>query len=59
MVFGQYRQTIPSNAEYSIPQVRMLVRQVEAIVGRSISLEEWNSLQPVHSFNERITAIGA
>lgn len=44
MVSGQHRQTIPTNSEYSVPQLRMLIRQVEAILGRSISLDEWNSL---------------
>jgi len=44
MILGQHRQTIPTNSEYSIPQIRMLARQVEAILGRSISPEEWNSL---------------
>lgn len=43
MVLAQHRQTIPTNSEYSIPQLRMLVRQVESILGRSVSLEEWNS----------------
>lgn len=44
MVFGPHRQTIPNNSEYSVPQVRMLVRQVESIVGRTITTEEWDSL---------------
>jgi hypothetical protein len=44
MTFGAHRQTIPTNSEYSVPQVRMLVRQIESIVGRSISLDEWDSL---------------
>jgi hypothetical protein len=44
MVFEEHRQTIPTNHEYSTPQIRMLVRQVESILERSISLEEWNSL---------------
>ena len=44
MVLGQHRQTIPSNAEFSVPQVRMLARQVEAILERPVALEEWNSL---------------
>lgn len=44
MVLSQHRQTNPSNSEFSIPQVRMLVRQVESILGRSISLDEWDSL---------------
>jgi hypothetical protein len=44
MVFGEHRQTIPTNSEYSVPQVRMLLRQVESILGRSVSLDEWNAL---------------
>ncbi len=44
MVSGQHRQTIPSNPEYSIPQTRILLRQVESILGRAVSLDEWDSL---------------
>jgi predicted RNA binding protein YcfA (HicA-like mRNA interferase family) len=44
MVSGQHRQTIPTNSEYSVPQTRMLLRQVESILGRPVSLDEWNSL---------------
>jgi hypothetical protein len=44
MIFGQHRQTIPTNAEYSVPQVRLLLRQVEAILTRPVALDEWNSL---------------
>jgi len=44
MTFGSHRQTIPTNTEYSVPQIRMLVRQVEAIMEHKISLEDWESL---------------
>jgi hypothetical protein len=44
MIYGQHRQTIPTNAEYSVPQIRLLLRQVESILARPVSLEEWNSL---------------
>ena len=44
MVSGQHRQTIPTNSEYSIPQIRMLLRQIESILARSVSLDEWNLL---------------
>ena len=44
MVVGQHRQTIPTNSEYSVPQVRMLLRQVESILGRRIALDEWERL---------------
>ena len=44
MVWQQHRQTIPTNSEYSVPQIRLLIRQVESILARPISLDEWNSL---------------
>jgi hypothetical protein len=44
MILGQHRQTIPSNSEFSVPQVRMLLQQVESILDRSIVLDEWDSL---------------
>ncbi len=44
MIFGQHRQTIPTNSEYSVPQIRLLLRQVETILARPVSLGEWNSL---------------
>ncbi|CAN5913904.1 hypothetical protein BH23PLA1_BH23PLA1_15580 [soil metagenome] len=44
MVHGQHRLTIPSNAEYSVPQLRMMIREVETILQRSITVEEWNGL---------------
>jgi len=44
MIFRVHRQTIPANAEYSVPQIRMLVRQVETIMRRRIGVEEWEKL---------------
>ena len=44
MISGQHRQTIPTNAEYSVPQLRLLLRQVESILARPVALEEWNPL---------------
>jgi len=43
MVLQQHRLTIPSNDEYSVPQLRMMIREVEHILGRSVTVEEWNS----------------
>jgi len=45
MVYEQHRLTIPSNSEYSVPQLRMMIRETEQIVGRQITNEEWSSLQ--------------
>ena len=44
MVYEQHRLTIPSNSEYSMPQLRMMLREIEQIVERQITNEEWNSL---------------
>ena len=41
MIHGGHRLAIPSNSEYSVPQLRMLIREVEAILGRAIALDEW------------------
>ncbi|MBC8443311.1 type II toxin-antitoxin system HicA family toxin [PVC group bacterium] len=44
MVHGEHRLTLPSNAEYSVPQLRMMVREVEEITDRSIAAEHWQAL---------------
>ena len=44
MIFGQHRLAIPSNAEFSVPQLRMMLREVQQIVGRDIESDEWNDL---------------
>jgi hypothetical protein len=44
MIYGQYRQTIPSNKEYSPPQLKMLLLQIGDILGREVSVDEWNKL---------------
>jgi hypothetical protein len=35
------RLAIPSNAEYSVPQLRFMLKEVEAVIGRAISNDEW------------------
>jgi hypothetical protein len=44
MVFRQLRFTIPSNDEYSVPQLRMLIREIEGIVELEITLDIWKGL---------------
>jgi hypothetical protein len=44
MVFEKNRLSIPSNAEYSVPQLKMMLNEVELILSRAISLEEWEDL---------------
>ena len=44
MVYQQHRLAVPSNADYSVPQLRMMLQEVEEIIGREIRLEEWSRL---------------
>ena len=44
MVYRQHRLAIPSNAEYSVPQLRMMIQEVEEIISRRITSAEWNEL---------------
>ena len=44
MIYGQHRLSIPSNEEYSVPQLRMMIREVASILAREIAPEDWNRL---------------
>lgn len=44
MVWEQHRLAIPSNAEYSVPQLKMMLSEVGGIIGREISADEWREL---------------
>ena len=44
MLFGNNRLTIPSNNQYSVPQLKMMLREVEEIIERKITVEKWNDL---------------
>ena len=44
MLFGNNRLTILSNNEYSVPQLKMMLREVEEIIERKITVKEWNDL---------------
>ncbi|HEV2176517.1 MAG TPA: hypothetical protein VGW33_04850 [Terriglobia bacterium] len=44
MIYGEKRLAIPPNAEYSVAQLRMMVREAGLIVGRSIALDEWQTV---------------
>jgi len=41
LVHGQRRLTVPSNSEYSVPQLRMMLREAGDLLGREISWAEW------------------
>ena len=42
--YAEHTLIIPNNSEFSIPQLKMLLRQVEKILERKISLGEWQKL---------------
>jgi predicted RNA binding protein YcfA (HicA-like mRNA interferase family) len=44
LVYAQHRLAIPSNPEYSVPQLRMMLREVESMLGRDVPLTEWDRL---------------
>jgi hypothetical protein len=44
MVLGNYRLSIPSNAEFSVPQLRLMIREIESILDRALDSNEWDRL---------------
>jgi len=44
MRYGAYTLTIPNNPEYPVSQLKMLIRGIEHILKRGISLTEWDRL---------------
>jgi hypothetical protein len=44
MRYGSFTLTLPRNSEYSVPQVKMLVKEIELGIKKRISLEEWSAL---------------
>ena len=41
MLFEHFRLTIPSNDEFSGPQIKMMLREVEEITNHEISNASW------------------
>lgn len=44
LVHRDHRLAIPSNPEYSVPQLRVILREVEKIIGREVTLTDWGNL---------------
>ncbi len=44
MIYKEQRLTIPSNEEYSPAQVKMMLAEIADILGRAVSVAEWNRL---------------
>ena len=45
MRYHRYTLALPGNPEYSVPQLRMLLREVERGTGIRIDAERWDRLQ--------------
>jgi hypothetical protein len=44
MTTGKHRLSIPSNPEYSVGQLRFMIREVEVMLGHTIGLDDWGKL---------------
>jgi hypothetical protein len=44
MIYASHRLAIPSNTEYSVDKVRMMLAEVGAILGRPLTADEWSCL---------------
>ena len=44
MRYGTYTLTLPTNKEYSVPQIKMLLNEIEQDINRKIFLKEWENL---------------
>ena len=41
---GTFTLTLPGNAEYSVPQIKVLLKEIELGTKKKISLEKWQEL---------------
>jgi predicted RNA binding protein YcfA (HicA-like mRNA interferase family) len=44
MRYGSYTFTVPSNQEYSVPQLKTVLKEIEQGIKREITLGEWDHL---------------
>ena len=44
MVYENHRLSVPSNPEYSVPQLKMMINEVESIIDRHLTADEWSNL---------------
>jgi predicted RNA binding protein YcfA (HicA-like mRNA interferase family) len=44
MRYRTYTLTLPSNKEYSVPQIKMLLNEIERGISKKISLQQWENL---------------
>lgn len=43
MITSNHRLSIPSNNEYSVPQLKYMLKEVARIIGRNFSADEWET----------------
>jgi len=44
MIYSNHRLAIPSNNEYSIPQLKFMLAEIERIIEKPISSGEWERM---------------
>jgi len=44
MRYGTYTFTVPSNQDYSVPQVKTLLKEIERGIRKKIPLDEWERI---------------
>jgi hypothetical protein len=44
VTIGDHRLAIPSNPEFSVGQLRFMLREVENLLGRRIDVDQWTGL---------------
>ena len=44
MRHGTFTLTLPGNTEYSVPQIKMLLKEIEVGIKKQIPLEDWHKL---------------
>jgi hypothetical protein len=44
MVFNNHRLAIPSNDEYSVSQQKMMLREIQLIIEKTITNADWEAL---------------
>jgi predicted RNA binding protein YcfA (HicA-like mRNA interferase family) len=44
MFYRHRRLAIPNNDEYSVNELRMMIKEVDILIGHKISADKWNNL---------------
>lgn len=44
MRYGTYTLTLPGNEEYSVSQLKMLLREIEVGINKKLTLDVWEKL---------------